>query len=307
MTDNSDISKNDENNSQENIEYDEDDFDDIDDDRPTLIQIDKKITKMKRKENDEIMKKKRKRIKDKTDITYDSNKKQLTDCFCSNLNKSNNFLINCEKKEIKIDDENINNITKEEIFAPIKFIKNNYKENEKNEKKQKNDKNYKNDIKDKFDKFDKLDKIDKNVKNEKNKLIKDILKNKTLNPYQKEELNQLILEIKNMDIKNVIQNQKKLDIIFDLDNTCIFASQFNLEHYEKIKEKSKLIEFFYKNKHFYNYIIIRNELFEFLTYAKQFCNFHISTLGYESYGKEIQKILENDFKLNLINFRQEVK
>ena len=119
-----------------------------------------------------------------------------------------------------------------------------------------------------------------------------------------------------MDIKNIIQNQKKLDFIFDLDNTCISASSINLEHYKTIKEKykelkdnktSKLIDFIYHNKHLYYYLIIRNELFEFLTYAKQFCNFHISTLGYESYGKEIQKILENDFKLNLINFRQEVK
>ena len=278
MSDNSDISKSNENNFQDNIDYDEDDFDEIKYDKPILIKkIDKKLEKMKKKEKDEIMKKKRKRIKDKTDITYDSNKKQLIDCFCSNLNKSNNFLINCEKKEIKIDDE----------------------ENEKNEKKQKNDKNYKNDINDKFDKFDKNDKIDKN------KLIKDILKNKTLNPYQKKKLNQLILEIKNMDIKNVIQNQKKLDIIFDLDNTCIFASLFNLEHYEKIKEKSKLklIDFFYNNKHLYYYIILRNNLFEFFTFAKQFCNFHISTLACEKYGKEIQKILEKDFNIKFNKFQ----
>ncbi len=37
---------------------------------------------MKKKENDDLMKKKRKRTKDKTDIVYNANKGKLIDCFC---------------------------------------------------------------------------------------------------------------------------------------------------------------------------------------------------------------------------------
>ena len=70
----------------------------------------------------------------------------------------------------------------------------------------------------------------------------------------------------------------------------------------------KLIEFKYKNKHFYNCLIIRNGLFDFFTFAKQFCNFHISILAIESYGNEIKKILENDFniKFNIFQTRSKV-
>ena len=43
------------------------------------------------------------------------------------------------------------------------------------------------------------------------------------------------------------------------------------------------------------------------TFAKQFCNFHISTLAIESYGKEIQKILENDFNIKFNRFQARSK
>ena len=55
----------------------------------------------------------------------------------------------------------------------------------------------------------------------KNELLKNIMKSEILDVNQKEELNKLISEIKNKNIKDIVKKDK-LDIVFDLDNTCIF-------------------------------------------------------------------------------------
>ncbi len=59
---------------QENEE--DDDSDDIDEDRPTLIQLNKRIEKERKKENTILMQKKRERENKDTDIIYDANKKK---------------------------------------------------------------------------------------------------------------------------------------------------------------------------------------------------------------------------------------
>jgi hypothetical protein len=109
------------------------------------------------------------------------------------------------------------------------------------------------------------------------------LNNEILTSKQKEELNKLILAIKKMDIENVIKEDKKLDIVFDLDSTCIFAPNIKIENYKKLIEKCKvlrkhytnnnlkIIQFNYNNKYIYNCLIIRNGLSDFLSFAKQFC------------------------------------
>ena len=143
-------------------------------------------------------------------------------------------------------------------------------------------------------------------------LIK-IISCKNLTKEQKIWINNFINEISNIDIKDIVVEEnkegktQKLDIVFDLDSTCIYATPILINQYEKIKDKHKelliknnlkLFELTYENKYIYNCLVIRNGLSDFLTFAKQFCNFHISILGIEPYGMQIKKILENEFKVN---------
>jgi hypothetical protein len=67
-----------------NINYDEDDWNDIDDNKPSLTEEDKKFNNINKKENFEILKKKRNKSLDKTDIEYDSKRKEIIN-FCPNL------------------------------------------------------------------------------------------------------------------------------------------------------------------------------------------------------------------------------
>ena len=50
-------------------------------------------------------------------------------------------------------------------------------------------------------------------------------------------------------------------------------------------------------------LIIREGLREFINYTKQFCNFHINTLGISSYGETIKDILENELGIKFIKFK----
>ena len=67
-----------------NINYDEDDWNDIDDNKPSLTEANKKFNNINKKENFEILKKKRNKSLDKTDIEYDFKRKELIN-FCPNL------------------------------------------------------------------------------------------------------------------------------------------------------------------------------------------------------------------------------
>ena len=139
----------------------------------------------------------------------------------------------------------------------------------------------------------------------KNELLKNILKSEILDVNQKEELNKLISEIKNKNIKDIVKKDK-LDIVFDLDNTCIFGFMAKPETIKDLKEKFpqkdlKSFSFSFQNKILISGLIIRKGLPEFLEYSKSFCNFYIRILGVDSYGLQIISILE---KLNNIKFKK---
>jgi len=202
------------------LNYDEDNWNDIDDNKQSFTKKNKKLNTINKnkKENFEILKKKRNKSTNKTEIEYDTKRKKLIG-FCPKLD------------DLKNDDfKNIKNISKESIIPKI----NNKEYDNKCIKVNKNISS--NNNKDNIEKssseeeFISLLQIDKKISQIQQKsssniikknLIKDILNSKILNPYQKEELNKLILKIKNMDIKNIVKKEKKLDIVFDLDNTCI--------------------------------------------------------------------------------------
>ena len=276
----------------------EDDFSDIDNDRPNLLQIDKKFSKILRKKREREDNEKN----DQTHMIYDCNTKTMLNCFCPNIEELRNFLEHCEIREIN--DEEILELCKKEkqnsIFDPIEFMN-------------KNTENFKNNnylsvedltlfgSKKKLEYPKELKPIEESYTYEpkidiKNELLKNILKNQILDINQREELNKLISEIRNKNIKDIVKKDK-LDIIFDLDNTCIFGFMANPETIKGLKEQFpqkdlKYFEFLFQNKYLISGLIIRKGLLNFLEFANSFCNFYISTLGVEAYGKEIMSILE---------------
>ena len=228
MKDNDDLknSQSEHSNSQEKEEENDniDDYEDIDEDRPTLIKMEKKFKNKKKEEDIKIMQKKRKRNNCITDIEYDANKKKLINCYCPNQEELEIFLENCVVKEIKDENEILKlNIPDENIFDPELFIKlNSKKEQYKSSLSVEdlglltiNDKENSEfceqlNIEERSDKFQ--------SKNEKNFWENDILLLK-----DKVDFNKLIKDIKKIKIEEIIKNKgDKLNIVFDLDNTCIF-------------------------------------------------------------------------------------
>ena len=296
-------------NSEENEE-----FSDIDEDRPTLLQINRKIEKIKKEENLKTMIKKRMRSDNKTDIIYDANKKKLINCFCPNIEELNEFLVNCEIREIKDENELKQlNLSKENIFDPNEFIQKNCK----NEEFQKSLLNIEDmtllGYNEKLENLKPLEikeekYIPKSQIEDKSDLIKKILDSDTLDNKQRGEFGELLLKIKNINIKNVIKENHKLDIVFDLDNTCILGFTVTLEQYDELKQKFpdrdlKLFYFRFNQRVILSVIILRKGLAEFLEFTKQFCNFYISTLGVESYGIEVKLILEKEMRIKFKDFK----
>ena len=298
--------------SEEENEEEDDDYSDIDSDRPNLLQINKKIDKMNRKKENELLEKKRKRNKDKTDIIYDANKKEIVDSFIPNLEELNDFLKNCKIEEINL--EEIEKIPNDKIFDPDLFVKANYgkKEKEKNELKNNfsieelgfildNKNNKEEEIKEIFEPKDKFSE---------KKVLNKILLEKDLNK-QKNQIHELIEKIKKMNIEEIkkIQNSNantKLNIVLDLDNTLIFGSTVSKEEAEKLINKNKrikIIRFEHNKNIILSALIIRKGLQEFFDYTKNFCNFYINTLGYENYGLQIKNVLEKIFNIKFTGFK----
>ena len=286
----------------------------IDENIHVLVQKTKKFEKEKEEENLTLMKKKRLRIEDiNNDIIYDENKKVLINSFGPDQEEFNKFLENCEIREIKYKSElNQLNISKDNNYNPDKYIEENCKKIEEKEliniKKEhtliSNNKNMKNKN---YLNVKEEDHISNPQNDDKDELIKNILKSEILNTKQKKELNELLLEIKNTDIKNIIKKDK-LNIVFNLDNTCILGLIITLETYQKLikdfpNKNLKIFEFKFSGKSLFSGLLIRNGLSEFLEFTKSFCNFYINTLGCESYGKEIMKILEKNMNIKFINFK----
>ena len=146
--------------------------------------------------------------------------------------------------------------------------------------------------------------------------LKSIISCEELSIEQKLWINNLIQEISNIDIDtiNVEKNEEgkdnKLEVVFDLDNTCIFSflshSDILLVQSKKNifpKKEVKMISFFFNNKVLYAVLIIRKGLKEFINYVKPLCNFHISTLGAENYGNEIKDILSEYSGVEFIRYK----
>ena len=299
--------ENNERSSESSSHEEQSEYSDIDSERPNLLQINKKIEKMKRQKDIELLDKKRKRSRNNTDIIYDSNKKTIEDSFVPNLEELNNFLQNCKIEEIKF--EEIEKIPKDKIFDPDLFIKENYKNKGAKIDEMKNsfsleDLGFFLDNNEKKIEEPKENPVKEN-KIEEDKNINKILQEKDLKK-QKKEIHDLIEKIKKMSLEEVKKSLEgkantKLNIVFDLDNTCIFAIAQNqkeiLSFPEKYPKKDfKIINFEHKGNNMIAVFTIRKGLKEFFDFTQSFCNFYVSTLGFEAYGSSIKEILQNKFK-----------
>ena len=303
----------------------------IDEERITLGQINKLARKkQKSKENMDVKSfLQRKRHLDDNVITYDEKNGKILQEFCGSIEELNEFLSKCEIKKITFDD--ISDMKNTVAFDPNEWMKaNNIFQRTMsledlvnlNEKKEKNEK-----------KIEKKEKNNVNINKEVKKSaylndkkiyedylnLKKIIQCKKLSSEQKKWISNLISRIKSKDIKdiNIEKNSEdklnKLEIVFDLDNTCIFSFLSNTDILQVQKKKNifpqkevKMVSFKFNNKVLYTALIIRKGLKDFLNYVSPLCNFHISTLGAESYGNEVKDILSEYAGVEFIRYKGRV-
>ena len=147
-------------------------------------------------------------------------------------------------------------------------------------------------------------------------ILQTFIYSKILSFEQKEFLVELLEEMNKIDIKDIEigkdkeGNNNKLELVLDIDNTCIFSIFYDIdkllatECQNKFKEKkAQLIDFQYNGKTLHNVMIIRKGLKEFVKYVENLCNFYISTLGANEYGEAIQKILSLSYGITFLGFK----
>jgi len=316
----------------------------LDEERISLRQIEKIIQKRKKKENGKSLLKNK--IRREGVITYDEKKGEIEQAFCSSLEELNEFLVHCQIRKISFEEFSPSFIKNSIPFDPDQWMKankiseriinfedlsifcqNKIEKNEKIEKKPENkiikinSSNIQikvNNEKAKEVKIKKLNHLlldNKELLDNYNKL-QSIISCNVLSDEQKTWVNNFIKEINRMDI-NKIKVEKddegkenKLEIVFDLDNTCIFSfcSNADLLFVQQKKnifplKEAKMISFYFGNKVLYNVLIIRKGLKEFINYVNPLCNFHISTLGAENYGNEIKEILKEYSGVEFIRYK----
>ena len=318
----------------------------IDEERITLGQINKLARKkQKSKENMDVKSfLQRKRHLDDNVITYDEKNGKILQEFCGSIEELNEFLSKCEIKKITFDD--ISDMKNTVAFDPNEWMKaNNIFQRTMsledlvnlNEKKAKDEKKIeKRGLGKEKEKEKKIEKKEKNNVNSNKEVkksaylndkkiyedylnLKKIIQCKKLSSEQKEWISNLISRIKSKDIKdiNIEKNSEdklnKLEIVFDLDNTCIFSFLSNTDILQVQKKKNifpqkevKMVSFKFNNKVLYTALIIRKGLKDFLNYVSPLCNFHISTLGAESYGNEVKDILSEYAGVEFIRYKGRV-
>ena len=297
--------------SQSNKNSEQDDDNDSEGCDSVGFNINKNSRKFKEKKDIKFLgsKTQRNNNNNETNMIYSEKDKKFVDSFIPDIEGLNKFLQNCTIIEINKEDikEEIKNIPKEKIFDPDEFIRNNYQLKEKNSIS----------IEDLFLELDKnnneksqnLEALNEPISKVRN--FNEILQEKNLDK-QKKEINDIINNIKQMKIEEIKENElNKLNIVFDLDNTCVYSTFIHpnliIELIEKFPQNDfKIIKFEYNQNYIYYAFIIRKGLEEFLNCTKKFCNFYINTLGMEQYGKKIKDKLEAIFKITFKGFKGRV-
>ena len=230
----------------------------LDEERISLRQIEKLIQKRKYKENGKSFLQNKIKRDNKGIITYNEKEGKIEQAFCSSLEELNEFLVHCQIRRISFEEFSPSFINNSIPFDPYQWMKSNkiseriinfedlsiYCQNniEKIDKKQENNiNNSNNQIKEK----EKVENSEKSKEVKVKKLSQILLNNKVLldnynklqniiscsvlSIEQKAWVNNFIKEINKMDIneikveKDEEGKENKLEIVFDLDNTCIFS------------------------------------------------------------------------------------
>ena len=313
----------------------------LDEERISLQQIEKIIQKRKFKENRKSLLAKKIKRDNMGVITYNEKEGKIEQAFCSSLEELNEFLVHCQIRRISFEEFSPSFINNSIPFDPDQWMKsnkiseriinfedlsiycqNNIEKKEKIPENSINNNNSKSLIKEREQakevKVKKLNPIllnNKEIMDNYNKL-QNIIASSVISIEKKMWVNNLIKEISRMDINQIkVENdeegkENKLEIVFDLDNTCIFSfcSNADLLYVQQKKnifpsKQAKMISFYFGNKVLYNVLIIRKGIKEFINYVNPLCNFHISTLGAENYGNEIKEILKEYSGVEFIRYK----
>ena len=313
----------------------------LDEERISLQQIEKIIQKRKFKENRKSLLAKKIKRDNMGVITYNEKEGKIEQAFCSSLEELNEFLVHCQIRRISFEEFSPSFINNSIPFDPDQWMKsnkiseriinfedlsiycqNNIEKKEKIPENSINNNNSKSLIKEREQakevKVKKLNPIllnNKELMDNYNKL-QNIIASSVISIEKKMWVNNLIKEISRMDInqikveKDEEGKENKLEIVFDLDNTCIFSfcSNADLLYVQQKKnifpsKQAKMISFYFGNKVLYNVLIIRKGIKEFINYVNPLCNFHISTLGAENYGNEIKEILKEYSGVEFIRYK----
>ena len=273
-----------------------------------LIKRTKKYIKEKEQEDIKILGKKTER--DETNIIFLADKKIFINSFVPDINELNKFLNECTIIEIDKKDINdeIKKINDKKIFDPDEFIQKNYGLGNKNNISIE-------DLDFLFEKNNKTEKYEENQIIEKSEIqakeersINEILQEKNIDK-QKKEINQLLNKIKEITKKDInINNENKLNIVFDLDNTCVYSlfihPKYLLELEKRYPENDfKIIKLEYGRQIIYTAFVVRKGLKKFIEETQSFCDFYINTLGANIYGMKIKEILEEIFKIEFKGFK----
>lgn len=300
-------------------------------DRTNLQELNRYIEKKKRKEEKKILYHKKPKL-NYNPIKYDEKRDKILETFIPSIEELNNFFFECNVKTYTVDE--FTKSLKSESYSSFKSFdieewmkKNNidkktisqedicnYSENKKIEKEPEFEPMYKeyeenkyNFISERFknpklaENYDKLQTViySKKLSNEQIDFLVELF----------EEMNSI--DLKDIDIgKNKDEKTNKLNIVLDLDNTCIFSYFYDTSKLlvknisKKFPEKQVIIiDFKKENTIIHNVMIIRKGLKEFFKYIEPFCNFYISTLSFEQYGKAIKDYLSNTFGITFLGFQ----
>ena len=306
---------------------------DIDEERYTLVQI-REFLKKKR-----LKKEKRSLLPKKQitqNITFDANTKTLRNCFIPDLNQLKEFLDNCVIKEI-VEDEPTSFIKEQKlkVFDPQEFMlsngifKNSLSVEDLSLVKKKNTQEKipelleeKKPLSLKQPRMERIESRltsiyksgDKEKIREQFNKIRKIMGTDVLTPEQKRWLSDFIKTTSALPLEEIKIQDKKFEIVFDLDNTCVFSYLCNGGKPEGLKIKSKyfyknirLFEFEYRDNLMYSNLIFRQGLKEFVEYVEDLANFHVSTLAAKNYGETISNMLEELFKIKFKKFSSRIE
>ena len=307
---------------------------DIDYERLTLIQVRAKLEKKRAKKKKNVSFIHKKRANPDNRIEYDVATKKLCNSFCPDYNELNIFLEKCQITEIKPDAGGVQineNEDSKNIFDPLEFMKKNNinksvlsfeddlcnNQNYNRGKYSPNNSNYElKEVKPKLfmprmnaDKFILSFQIKDDIVKEKTKeelyQIEKILNSDNLDKYQKNWMSDYIKKINGLSLNDIICKDKKFEIIFDLDLTCIFSfvnspnRKEALSFKERYPEKNiTVLNLELKNSKIYSSIIIRKGVKDFVNYTKDFCNFHVRTNGVFQYAIKIIDFLKKNFGID---------